>query len=57
MTVKDQIITAINALPENASLDDAMDKLLFLNKIQSGLADIEEGNTFSTEQVKSKLGL
>jgi len=34
-----------------------MDKLLFLNKIQSGLADIEEGNTFSTEQVKSKLGL
>lgn len=57
MTVKEQVLSAISSLPEDASLEDAMDKLLFLSKIDSGLKDIEEGRVFSHEEAKTKLGL
>ena len=57
MTVKEQVISALSTLPEDASLEDAMDKLLLLNKIQSGLDDVEAGRVYTTEQVKQKLSL
>lgn len=55
MTVKDQVLSAINTLPEDASYEDAMNKLLFLSKISSGLRDVEEGRVCTTDQVKEKL--
>jgi len=57
MTIKEQVISALNTLPEDASLEDIMDKLLLLSKIQSGLEDVQAGRVFTTEQVKQKLGL
>ena len=57
MTVKDLVVSAMNKLPENASFEDAMDKLLFLNKIEQGLDDVSNGRVLTTDQVKQKLGL
>ena len=57
MTVKEQVMSAMSKLPENASFEDAMNNLLFLNKIEQGLDDVKNGRVFTTEQVKNKLGL
>ena len=48
---------AVEQLPENASVEDAMERLVFLAKIERGLADAEAGRTLSHEDVKNRLGL
>ena len=57
MTVKEQALSAISMLPENASIDDALDKILFLKKIDQGLKDIEEGRFISHEELKKKFNI
>ena len=57
MTIKQQLISAIESLPENATLEDAMEKIIFMTKINSGLKDFEEGRYFSTAEAKTKLGV
>lgn len=43
MTAKEQVLKAVEGLPADASIEDAMDELLYLLKIQRGLADAEAG--------------
>ncbi|MBN2536536.1 MAG: hypothetical protein JXB88_26880 [Spirochaetales bacterium] len=54
-TVKQTAIEAINNLPDEASLDDIMERLYFIQKIEAGLKDIEEGRVHSHEEVKKRL--
>ena len=56
-TAKDLLKEAAERLPENASVEDAMERLLFLSKIEKGKADAEAGQTVSHEDVKRRLGL
>jgi hypothetical protein len=37
MTTKEKVLQAVNNLPDGASIEDAMDRLLFLAKIERGL--------------------
>ena len=48
---------AVEQLPENASVEDAIERLVFLAKIERGLADANAGRTVSHEEVKRRLGL
>ena len=48
---------AVEPLPENASVEDAIERLVFLAKIERGLADANAGRTVSHEEVKRRLGL
>lgn len=57
MTIKEQAISLIQQLPEDATIEDAVDKLLFLNKINSGIKDIENGNIHSHEDAKRKFNI
>jgi predicted transcriptional regulator len=57
MTVKEQALSAISMLPEDASIDDALDKILFLKKIDQGLKDIEEGRFITHEELKKKFNI
>ena len=43
--------------PEDASVEDAMERLVFLAKIERGLADAEAQRTLSHADVKKRLGL
>lgn len=52
---KELMQEAIRSLPEDASLEEAMERLLFLAKIEKGLADAEDGRTFSTDEVRQRL--
>ena len=56
-TAKDLLKEAVERLPENASVEDAMERLVFLAKIERGRDDIEAGRTSSHEDVKRRLGL
>jgi predicted transcriptional regulator len=57
MTTKDLLRETAAQLPENASVEDAMERLLFLSKIERGKADADAGRLVSHEDVKRCLGL
>jgi hypothetical protein len=51
--VKTEIIRAIQDLPDDATVEDAMERLYFLAKIERGLEQ-SEGETISHEEIKAK---
>ena len=53
--VKSDIVRAIQDLPEDATVEDAMERLYFLAKIQRGLDQADAGNTLSHEEAKGRL--
>ncbi len=55
MTTKEKVIRAVQGLPANASIEDAMERLLFLAKVERGLKQADAGQTFSHRQAKEKL--
>lgn len=55
MTTKEKVIRAVRGLPANASIEDAMERLLFLAKVERGLKQADAGRTFSHQQAKEKL--
>jgi len=54
-TVKEQIVRAMKALPDDATFGDAMDTVYVLYKIQQGLADSEAGRTISHEEMLKRI--
>ena len=55
MTAKEKALKAVKALPENASIEDVMERLLFLAKIEKGLEQADSGQTILHVQVKEKM--
>ncbi len=53
---RDQILEALQDLPADASFDDAIERLVFLAKIQSGLAELDAGKGIPHDEVKRRLG-
>jgi len=49
--LKEEIISLIKKLPEDATIDDIMYHLYVKKKILTGLEDIEKGNVIPHEQV------
>lgn len=55
MIEKEQAIKAIQALPQNATIEDAMEKLYLLYKIDRGIKQADEGNKISQDEAKKKM--
>jgi hypothetical protein len=51
--VKTDIVRAIQDLPDDATVEDAMERLYFLAKIERGLEQ-SKGETISHEEIKTK---
>jgi len=51
--VKPEIVRAIQDLPDDATVEDAMERLYFLAKIERGLEQ-SEGETIPHEEIKIK---
>ena len=51
MTTKEQIIKALETLPDDATYEDAIERLYVLHRIERGLAQEEAGQTISHEEV------
>ena len=52
--VKSEIVRAIQDLPEDATVEDAMERLYFLAKVERGLEQSERGETISHDEIKSR---
>ena len=56
-TTRDLIIEALENLPSDATFDDAIERLVFLAKIEEGLAELDAGKGVPHDEAKQRLGL
>jgi len=54
---RDGIIEALRELPAEANVDDAIERLVFLAKIEAGLSQLDRGEGIPHDEVKRRLGL
>ena len=54
---RERMIEAIRELPPDASVDDAIERLVFLAKVEEGLAELDRGEGIPHDEVKRRLGL
>lgn len=55
MITKTQIINTLDKLPQNLTIDQVIDQLIFIEKVQKGLDDSANGKVNTKEQAKKKL--
>ncbi len=55
MTTKQKAIKAVQALPDDASFEDALDRILLLAKIERGIQQLDAGQSISQEKMKAKM--
>lgn len=54
---RDRMVEAIRELPADATVDDAIERLVFLAKIETGLVQLDRGEGIPHDEVKRRLGL
>jgi len=52
---KQQILRAIEELPEDANVEDALDRLYLLYKIERGLSQADRSELVSPEEVRQRM--
>ena len=55
MSVKEQVLQAINRLPEDVDYRDVSDEIAFLAAVREAENDIQEGHLISNEQMKIRI--
>ena len=55
MLTKDRLHKTIDRLPDDLTVDQIINELILLDKIDQGLIDVNQGKVYSTEEVKNKL--
>ena len=53
---KQLALQAVEQLPEDATLEDAMERLYFLEKIERGRADVAAGRVVPHDEVERRFG-
>jgi hypothetical protein len=56
-TAKQLALRALEQLPEDATLEDAMERLYLLEKIERGRAEAREGRTVDHGEIVARFGL
>lgn len=52
--VKREIVRVIQDLPEDATVEDAIERLYFLAKVERGLEQSDAGQSMSHEEIKAR---
>ena len=55
MLTKEQVISGILKLPDSVTIDDILDHILFLEKIEKGLEQSDNGQVVSDEELDQRL--
>ncbi len=55
METKQQILKALEDLPDDAEVEDALDRLYLLYKVERGLRQADGGELLSHEQVRERM--
>ena len=53
-TLKESAVDVIQSMPDDASLDEILEKIFFISQVREGLKDAQEGRVISTEQLIEK---
>lgn len=54
-SVKDQILKAIQDLPDDATVESAMERLYVLYKIEQGIEQADRGQVVSQEEARRRM--
>jgi hypothetical protein len=54
-TPKERVLEIVEQLPEDATFEDAMERLYFIAKIERGIAQADAGDTIPHDQAKRRL--
>jgi predicted transcriptional regulator len=52
---RDKAIDAVKELPQEFELEELLEKLVFVQKVEDGLTQLKEGKTVPHEKVKKKV--
>jgi predicted transcriptional regulator len=52
---KKKILRAVEGLPDDATIEDAIERLFFLAKIEKGIREADAGLTVSHDEAKKRL--
>jgi hypothetical protein len=52
---KQQALEAVQNLPEDASIEDAIERLVFLAKVRRGLEQVEANQVLPHDQAKTRI--
>jgi predicted transcriptional regulator len=53
---KQTAIASVNEMPQEFELDELIERLVLMEKIEKGRKDVKEGKTYTHEEAKAKLG-
>ena len=54
---RDGIIDALREMPPDATIDDVIERLVFLAKVEAGLSELDAGKGISHDEARRRLGL
>ena len=54
-TVRDRIMRALEDLPPDVAFEDAIERLVFLAKVDAGIAELDAGKGIPHDEVKRRL--
>lgn len=49
---KDKVIEAVKELPQEFDLEELIERLIFIDKVEKGLQQLDRGETITHEEVK-----
>ena len=52
---KSKVIETLDSLPEDFNTEELIERLIFIDKVEKGLQEVEEGRTISLEEVKERI--
>jgi predicted transcriptional regulator len=52
---KSTVIESINKLPDEFSIDEIIERLIIIEKIEKGLKEVKDGKINTEDQAKAKL--
>ncbi len=55
MITKTKLISILDNLPENFSIDQLIDHIIFVEKVQKGLEDTKNGRVNTKDETRKKL--
>jgi predicted transcriptional regulator len=55
LETKQQILKAIEALPDDAEVADALDRLYLLYKVERGIRQADRGELLTQEEVRERM--
>ena len=55
MLTKDKVISGIKRLPDSVTIEEILDQVILLEKIEKGIDQADRGEVFSEKEVAAKV--